>query len=76
MATKKSVAKKAPAKKAVPAPAICSGPSKADEARWRAEADLSTLQRMAEIKRDPARLRAAEALIKQQLQAIQTVKGK
>ena len=72
----KQPAKKAPAKKAVPAPSVaCVGPSKADEMRWRAEDDLRTMQRMAELKQDPARLKAAEALIKQQLKAVQAVKG-
>lgn len=75
MATKPLPKKPAP-KKAPAAVAIDSGPSKADEARWRAEDDLRTMQRMAELKSDPSRVRAAEALIKQQLKAVQAVKGK
>lgn len=68
--------KAAPTKKATPQPVIACGPSKADEMRWRAEDDLRNMQRMAELKQDPARLRALEALLKQQLQAVKAVKGK
>lgn len=49
---------------------------KADEARWRAESDLRTMQQMAELKADPSRIRAAEAALKAQLKAIQAVKGR
>lgn len=79
MATIDKPYKKAPAKKVAPkqpSVAIACGPSKADEMRWRAEDDLRTMQRMAELKQDPARLKAAEALIRQQLKAVQAVKGK
>lgn len=75
-AAKKAAAE--PKKRATRAPgaiAGCSGPSKADEARWRAEGDLRTMQQMADLKSDPARIRAAEALLKQQLKAIQAAKG-
>lgn len=77
MATKAPIKKSAPKKASTPtANTIGRGPSKADEMRWRAEDDLRTMQRMAELKSDPSRLRAAESLIKQQLKAVQAVKGK
>lgn len=89
MATKHQPKKPAPAAKKVAAKKVaepvkrkssgamagCSGPSKADEARWRAEGDLRTMQQMAELKSDPSRIRAAEAVLKQQLKAIQAAKG-
>lgn len=68
MATKKTAAKRS---------AVASvGISKADEARWRAEEDLRTMQRMAELKSDPSRVRAAEKLLQQQLSAVKAVKGR
>lgn len=72
MATKKPAPKKTPSK----ASAIGMGPSKTDEARWRAEDDLRTLQRMAELKRDSSRIRAAENLLNEQMAAVKAVKGK
>lgn len=72
MATKKPVPKKAPVKVG----AIPTGPSKADEMRWRAEDDLRTLQRMAELKRDPSRIRVAEKLLNEQMAAVKAAKGK
>jgi cell division protein FtsN len=74
----KPAPKKAAPKKAMPATGgvYTNGPSKTDEARWRAEDDLRTMQRMAELKRDPSRVRAAEKLIQEQMSAIKAVKGK
>jgi hypothetical protein len=72
MATKKPAPKKTPVKST----AMAVGPSKADEARWRAEDDLRTLQRMAELKRDKSRINAAEKLLQQQMAAVKAVKGK
>jgi hypothetical protein len=63
------------ATKKAPAPV----PSKsmlADEKRWQAEDDLRTMQRMAELKANPGRIRAAESLLKQQMTAIKSVKRK
>lgn len=55
---------------------ICSGPSKADQARWQAEDDLRTMQRMGEIKSSPQRVRQVEKLIQQQAKAVQQIKRK
>lgn len=67
----------APARKVRAAvPSVCSGPDKAQEARWRAETDLRTMQQMAELKANPRRIRAAEAELHRQLKALQAVKGK
>jgi len=44
-----------------------SGPSAAQERRWRAEEDIRTLTRAAEIKADSARLNAAKALATKQV---------
>ncbi len=70
MATKKTTSK------AVPMPNITGGPSKAEQARWQAEDDLRTMQRMAELKANPSRIRAAETLLKQQMTVIKSVKRK
>lgn len=68
---------KAPQAKAKKQATVSSvGPSKADEARWRAESDLRTMQSMAEIKADPGRIRAAEAMLQKQLAAVKNLKGK
>ncbi|MDB5584890.1 MAG: hypothetical protein JWR80_10066 [Bradyrhizobium sp.] len=48
------------------APSI-SGPNAAQERRWRAEEDIRTLTRAAEIKADTARLNAAKALATKQV---------
>ena len=66
-------------KKAAPKRAAALGPlspSKAQEARWRAEEDLRVMQRMAELKSDPSRVRAAERLLQEQMSAFKAVKGK
>lgn len=73
---KKPVAKKAVARRADSPMAACSGPNKAQEARWRAESDLRTMQQMAELKSSPGRMRAAEAELNRQVKALQAVKGK
>ena len=38
----------------------------ADEKRWRAESDASTLKRIAELQSDPARMREAQKLLKKE----------
>ena len=38
----------------------------ADEKRWRAESDASTLKRIAELQFDPARMREAQKLLKKE----------
>lgn len=40
------------------------GPSDAKEKEWQAESDASTLTRVQEIKRDPARYKRAKAKLK------------
>lgn len=45
------------------------------EADWRAEDDLRTLLRAAEIKKDPKRLAAAKAKAKEQMQALQAAQA-
>lgn len=72
MAAKKPAPKKTPVKSNT----VSMGPSKADETRWRAEDDLRTLQRMAELKRDSSRIRAAEKLLNEQMAAVKAAKGK
>ena len=63
--------KKAPAKKET-VPAI-SAVSKAEEARWRAESDSRTLMQAEEIKRDSARMKAAQAQAKKQMEELARV---
>jgi hypothetical protein len=72
MATKKPAPKRTVLKSAE-AP---TGPSKTEQARWRAEDDLRTMQRMAELKKDSSRIRAAEKLLNEQMSAVKAVKGK
>lgn len=38
-----------------------------EEKRWRAESDMRTLMEAEEIKNDPARLKAAQAMAKEKL---------
>lgn len=38
----------------------------ADEKRWRAESDASTLKRIAELQSDPTRMREAQKLLKKE----------
>lgn len=45
------------------------------EADWRAEDDLRTLLRAAEIKKDHKRLAAAKAKAKEQMQALQAAQA-
>jgi hypothetical protein len=52
---------------------VLSGPSKAQEAKWRAQDDLRTLKSAAEIQSDPSRVKAAQAEAKSQLAALQRV---
>lgn len=49
------------------------GPSKAQEKKWQAQDDLGALKRAAEIKADPARVKAAQAEAQAQMKALQTV---
>lgn len=51
----------------------CCGPSAAQEARWRAESDLETLMRAAEIKKDKKRHKAATDLARERMQATAAV---
>lgn len=76
MAVAAASATKKKASAGASAPQACSGPSKAQEARWRAEGDLRTMQQMAELKANPGRIRAAEAELNRQMKALQAVKGK
>ena len=45
------------------------------ERDWRAEDDMRTLARAEEIKRDPARLKAAQKKAKEKLEELQSVAG-
>lgn len=45
------------------------------EAEWRAEDDMRTLARAAEIRNDPARLKAAQELAKKKLLELAQVAG-
>lgn len=78
MVVKVTLKKPAPKKPAPKKPALAVAPAivKSDEQRWQAEDDLRTMQRMADLKSDPQRLKRVEALIKQQLAALNKVKGK
>ena len=68
---KANAKKRALARKAI-APAI-STVSKAEEARWRAESDSRTLMQAEEIKRDSARMKAAQAQAKKQMEELAMV---
>jgi hypothetical protein len=46
-----------------------------EEARYRAESDLSTLQRAAEIKEDKARMKACRALYGEQKKGLEKIFG-
>lgn len=52
------------------------GPNKAEQARWQAEADLATMQRMAELKANPARIRAAEQMLNKQMKMVKAIRKK
>lgn len=43
------------------------------EKKWRTESDLRTLQEAAEIRKDPKRLRAAQAMAKTKLAELQSI---
>jgi hypothetical protein len=49
---------------------------KKEEQKWRAQDDLRTLQRAAEVKSDPARVKQAQAEAAAQMKALQTVTKK
>ena len=49
------------------------GMSPFGDARWRAQSDLDTLERAIEIKKDPKRLKAAQELAKERLEAMAKV---
>lgn len=78
MATKKSMPARGQrtatnkAKTVVPA-ILGSGYNAAQEKKWRAQEDLRTLQRAAEIKNDASRVKAAQAEAQQQMKALSTV---
>lgn len=46
----------------------------AREARYRAEDDLRTMQRAAEVKSDPSRVKAAQQMADEQMRALQSIK--
>lgn len=78
MATKKSLPARgqraATTKAKASAPSILgSGYNAAQERKWQAQDDLRTMQRAAEIKADPKRVKAAQAEATQQMRALQTV---
>jgi hypothetical protein len=52
------------------------GPSRAEEMKWRAEDDLRTLQRAQEIQADKARMGMAKRMAAQQVKALSKVAGK
>ena len=64
------------AKKATKLPVATSAPiaqtkdSLEQERRWRAEDDIRTMQRAAEIKKDPSRVKAMKSYAEQQLKAV------
>lgn len=64
--------KKAPTKKKAPALKV-SGPSMQDQSKWQAEDDARTLMRAEEIKRDSARIKAAQAQAKRQMEELSRV---
>lgn len=68
----KAYGKKKTANKKPSAPKI-SGPSMHDEAKWRAESDSRTLMQAEEIKRDRARMKAAQAQAKKQMEELARV---
>lgn len=63
------------AKKAIPVKIVsdCSPTSVKENDKWRAEDDLRALQRAAEIQSDKARMTAAKAIAKEQMNALQKV---
>jgi len=64
---------KAPAKKKASAPRISGMPSKQERDTWRAEADADSLMRAEEIKRDSARMKAAQAQAKKRMEELARV---
>jgi hypothetical protein len=64
--------KKAPAKKKQ-SPSAIAGPTKQEQDTWRAEDDARTLMRAEEIKRDSARIKAAQAQAKKQIEELARV---
>ena len=47
----------------------------AQDAEWRAESDMRTLMEAEEIRRDPKRLKAAQACAKKKLEATASIMG-
>ena len=70
--------KAAPAPKAKPkAPTVSHcGVSVAQEKKWQAQDDLRTMQRAAEVKADPSRVKAAQAEAQSQIKALSSVTKK
>lgn len=68
--TAKSTTKKTPKKTIRPATA-----SMCEDDRWRAEEDMRTLRRAAEIKADPNRLGKARKVALAEMQALKNVAG-
>ena len=48
----------------------------AEEAKWRAEDDVRTLQRAAEVRADKQRMSAATKMAKRQMKALRSVTGR
>jgi len=65
--------KKAPAKKKASTTQNIGMPSKQEQAKWQAEDDARTLMRAEEIKRDGARIKAAQAQAKKQMEELARV---
>ncbi len=64
--------KKAPAKKPSTSKGI-GAPSKQEQDKWQAESDSRTLMQAEEIKRDSARMKAAQAQAKKQMEELARV---
>ena len=52
-----------------------SGVTSADESRWRAESDLDTLVRAAEIRKDAQRMAAVRKLAKSKVATLEALKA-
>ena len=64
---------KASAKKKASAPRISGMPSKQESDMWRAKADADTLVSAEEVKRDSARMKAAQAQAKKRMEELARV---
>jgi len=77
MAKKLPVEKlKASSKKPIPVRIVSDSPSPSyakEDQKWRAEDDLRALQRAAEIQADKSRVKAAQAIAKEQMSALKKI---